>query len=223
MSIQIPLALAAWKTGRPVKTVWSREESIVGHHKRHAFVIRAKWGATKEGKVVAAQMDLTSDSGAYSYTSTKVLANATLMCLGPYEIPNAYVDARTVYTNNCPGGAFRGFGGPQAHFAAEMQMAKLADALEMDPVELRMRNVLRDGSMLVTGSPIPEGCTTAEVLAEAARQGGWAERDGEWSLPAAGTDGTPPGNGNGLLTTSLDSSAAAGSHGAGGSPPPTKM
>ncbi len=215
MSIQIPLALAAWKTGRPVKTVWSREESIVGHHKRHAFVIRAKWGATKEGKVVAAQMDLTSDSGAYSYTSTKVLANATLMCLGPYEIPNAHVDARTVYTNNCPGGAFRGFGGPQAHFAAEMQMAKLAHALEMDPVELRMRNVLRDGSVLVTGSPIPEGCTTEEVLAEAARQGGWQEHDGQWSLPAAGADGTPPGNGNGLLTTSLDSSGGGVARGRG--------
>lgn len=206
MSIQIPLALAAWKTGRPVKTVWSREESIVGHHKRHAFVIRAKWGATKEGKIVAAQMDLTSDSGAYSYTSTKVLANATLMCLGPYEIPNAHVDARTVYTNNCPGGAFRGFGGPQAHFAAEMQVTKLAHALQMDPVELRMRNVLRDGSTLVTGSPVPAGCTTEEVLAEAARQGGWQKRNGQWSLSAADADSTPPDNGNGLLTTSLDSS-----------------
>lgn len=215
MSIQIPLALAAWKTGRAVKTVWSREESIVGHHKRHAFVIRAKWGATREGKVVAAQMDLTSDSGAYSYTSTKVLANATLMCLGPYEIPNAHVDARTVYTNNCPGGAFRGFGGPQAHFAAEMQMAKLAHALEMDPVELRMRNILRDGSVLVTGSPIPEGCTTEEVLAEAARQGGWEARDGQWTLPAAGAGSTGPESGNGLLTTSLDSSGGGIARGRG--------
>ena len=73
MSVQIPLALAAWKTGRPVKTIWSREESIVGHHKRHAFVIRAKWGATRDGKLVAAQMEMTSDAGAYAYTSTKVL------------------------------------------------------------------------------------------------------------------------------------------------------
>ena len=207
MSVQIPLALAAWKTGRPVKTVWSREESIIGHHKRHPFVMRAKWGATRDGKLVAAQMDVTSDAGAYAYTSSKVLANATLMCLGPYQIPNVHVDARTVYTNNCPGGAFRGFGGPQAHFAAEMQMTKLAHALNMDPVELRMRNLLRDGSLLVTGSPVPAGCTAVEVLDEAARQGGWQKTDGQWSavngrhapseLRAASHE---------PLTTSLDSS-----------------
>ena len=171
MSIQIPLALAAWKTGRPVKTVWSRQESIIGHHKRHPFVIRAKWGATNDGRIVAAYMDVTSDAGAYACTSTKVLGNAALMCLGPYEISNVHVDARTVYTNNCPGGAFRGFGAPQGHFAAEMQVHKLAHALGMDPVELRTRNLLRDGSMQATGSPMPAGCTAAEVLTEAVRRG----------------------------------------------------
>ena len=171
MSIQIPLALAAWKTGRPVKTVWSRQESIIGHHKRHPFVIRAKWGATNDGRIVAAYMDVTSDAGAYACTSTKVLGNAALMCLGPYEIPNVHVDACTVYTNNCPGGAFRGFGAPQGHFAAEMQVHKLAHALGMDPVALRTRNLLRDGSMQATGSPMPAGCTAVEVLTEAARRG----------------------------------------------------
>ncbi len=216
MSIQIPLALAAWKTGRPVKTIWSREESIVGHHKRHAFVIRAKWGATKEGKLVAAQMEMTSDAGAYAYTSTKVLANATLMCLGPYEIPNVHVDARTVYTNNCPGGAFRGFGGPQAHFAAEMQMTKLAHALDIDPVELRMRNLLRDGSLLVTGSPVPAGCTAVEVLAEAARQGGWQENGGGWSLAGGRQPSAQPRIAEGdALTTSLDSSRTRVARGRG--------
>ncbi|MDE0181123.1 MAG: xanthine dehydrogenase family protein molybdopterin-binding subunit [Caldilineaceae bacterium] len=216
MSIQIPLALAAWKTGRPVKTIWSREESIVGHHKRHAFVIRAKWGATKEGKLVAAQMEMTSDAGAYAYTSTKVLANATLMCLGPYEIPNVHVDARTVYTNNCPGGAFRGFGGPQAHFAAEMQMTKLAHALDIDPVELRMRNLLRDGSLLVTGSPVPAGCTAVEVLAEAARQGGWQENGAGWSLAGGRQPSAQPRIAEGdALTTSLDSSRTRVARGRG--------
>ena len=207
MSVQIPLALAAWKTGRPVKTVWSREESIIGHHKRHPFVMRAKWGATRDGKLVAAQMDVTSDAGAYAYTSSKVLANAALMCLGPYQIPNVHVDARTVYTNNCPGGAFRGFGGPQAHFAAEMQMTKLAHALNMDPVELRMRNLLRDGSLLVTGSPVPAGCTAVEVLDEAARQGGWQKNGGQWSM---GSDRRAPSErrtaSDEPLSTSLDSS-----------------
>ena len=216
MSIQIPLALAAWKTGRPVKTIWSREESIVGHHKRHAFEIRAKWGATREGKLVAARMEMTSDAGAYAYTSTKVLANATLMCLGPYEIPNVHVDARTVYTNNCPGGAFRGFGGPQAHFAAEMQMTKLAHALDIDPVELRMRNLLRDGSLLVTGSPVPAGCTAVEVLAEAARQGGWQENGDGWSASGSwrAASGAGPAE-HEALTTSLDSSRAHVARGRG--------
>ena len=216
MSIQIPLALAAWKTGRPVKTIWSREESIVGHHKRHAFEIRAKWGATREGKLVAARMEMTSDAGAYAYTSTKVLANATLMCLGPYEIPNVHVDARTVYTNNCPGGAFRGFGGPQAHFAAEMQMTKLAHALDIDPVELRMRNLLRDGSLLVTGSPVPAGCTAVEVLAEAARQGGWQENGDGWSASGSWRAASEAGPAeHEALTTSLDSSRAQVARGRG--------
>lgn len=168
ISIQIVLALAAWKTGRAVKIVWSREESIVGHHKRHPYTIWAKWGATREGKIVAAQMDATSDAGAYAYTSTKVLGNAILSCLGPYEIPHVLVDARTVYTNNCPSGAFRGFGGPQGHFAAEMQVNKLAAALQMDPAELRRRNIWHEGARMATQSIVPAGCTASQVLEEAA-------------------------------------------------------
>ncbi len=169
ISVQIVLALAALRVGRPVKTVWTREESIIGHHKRHPFTIRAKWGATREGNIVAAQMDLTSDAGAYAYTSTKVLGNALLAAMGPYAIANVDVTARTVYTNNTPSGAFRGFGGPQAHFAAEMQVNKLAEALGMDPVELRMRNLWRDGAILPTRSPLPAGCSAVEVLARAPR------------------------------------------------------
>ncbi|MEZ4735163.1 MAG: xanthine dehydrogenase family protein molybdopterin-binding subunit [Caldilineaceae bacterium] len=169
ISIQIVLALATWKTGRPVKTVWSREESIVGHHKRHPFVIWAKWGATRDGKIVAAQVDATSDAGAYAYTSTKVLGNAILSCLGPYEVPNVLLDARTVYTNNCPSGAFRGFGGPQGHFAAEMQVNKLAAALGMAPAEFRRRNIWHEGARMATRSVIPAGCTAPQVLEAAAQ------------------------------------------------------
>lgn len=170
LSLQIVLALATRRVGRPVKTIWSREESIVGHHKRHPFIIRTRWGARSDGRILAAQSDVTSDAGAYAYTSTKVLGNATLMCLGPYEIENVAVDARTVYTNNCPGGAFRGFGAPQGHFAAEMQMNKLADRLGIDPVEIRRRNALRESSILATGSTVPPGCTALEVLEEASRR-----------------------------------------------------
>ncbi len=181
MSIQIVLALAAWKLQRPVKIIWSREESIIGHHKRHPFIIRAKWGATREGKLVAAEAEVIADAGAYAYTTTKVLGNAHLMVNGPYEIPNVKVDSYGVYTNNVPSGAFRGFGGPQGAFAAEGQMNKLAEALGMDPVELRARNVLKDGSITAVGTPLPPGVTIGKVLEEGAAQSGWWERrNGRW-------------------------------------------
>jgi len=173
ISIQIALALAAMKVGRPVKTIWSREESIVAHHKRHPFILKAKWGATRDGRIVAAEMDVTSDAGGYAYTSTKVLGNALLASLGPYVIPNVHVTARTVYTNNTPSGAFRGFGGPQGHYAAEMQMNKIAAALGMDPVEVRMKNLWREGSLQATRSVVPPGCTAREVTETAARAAGW--------------------------------------------------
>ena len=120
-------------------------------------MIRSKWGASREGKLLAAEVEVIQDGGAYAYTSTKVLGNATLMCTGPYEIPNVKVDAYSVYTNNIPGGAFRGFGGPQGAFAAECQMNKLAEALGMDPVEIRARNVLTEGALLSVGTPLPKG------------------------------------------------------------------
>jgi len=167
ISVQIVLALAAWKTGRPVKIVWSREESIRGHHKRHPVTMRAKWGATRDGQIVAAQVDATADGGAYAYTSTKVLGNMLMSLLGPYAIPHVDVTARVVYTNNTPSGAFRGFGGPQGHFAAEMQVNKLAEALGMDAYDLRLRNLWREGALLPTRSPLPPGVTVVECLAAA--------------------------------------------------------
>ena len=167
ISVQIVLALAAWKTGRPVKIVWSREESIRGHHKRHPVTIHARWGATRDGRIVAAQMDATADGGAYAYTSTKVLGNLLMSLLGPYAIPHIDVKARVVYTNNTPSGAFRGFGGPQGHFAAEMQVNKLAEALGMDAYDLRMRNLWREGAVLPTRAPAPPGVTVVECLSAA--------------------------------------------------------
>jgi len=181
MSVQIVLGLAAWKLRRPVKIIWSREESIIGHHKRHPMTIRAKWGATKEGRLVAAEAEVVADAGAYAYTSSKVLGNAHLMVCGAYVIPNAQVDSYAVYTNNVPNGAFRGFGGPQGAFAAEGQMNRLAEALGMDPVALRAMNVLKDGSITVVGSPLPPGVSLDRVLADGAVQSGYWERpDGQW-------------------------------------------
>ncbi|MCH8877369.1 MAG: xanthine dehydrogenase family protein [Chloroflexi bacterium] len=188
MSVQIVLALAAWRLhargiDRPIKIIWSREESIFGHNKRHPFVIRAKWGATAQGKLLAAEVRLIQDGGAYAYTSIKVLGNATLMCTGPYLIPNVKVDAYSVYTNHIPGGAFRGFGGPQAAFAAEMQIEKLAEALELDPVELRARNVIKEGDLLSVESPLPEGVTMDRVIESCAEGAGWTRTSGKWEAP----------------------------------------
>lgn len=188
MSVQIVLALAALHLHqrgiiRPVKIIWSREESIIGHHKRHPYYIWTRWGATKNGKITSAEVKLVADGGAYAYTSTKVLGNATLMCTGPYEIPNVKVDSFAVYTNNIPGGAFRGFGGPQATFAAETQMNRLAEILNIDPVELRLRNVLREGSLLSVGTPLPNGVSLPEVIETCATRSGWYKIDGIWKKP----------------------------------------
>jgi len=188
MSIQIVLGLAAlrlYERGieRPVKIVWSREESIIGHHKRHAFKMRGKWGATKDGKILAAEVDLLSDGGAYVYTSPKVLGNAIIQCTGPYEIPNVRVNGRSVYTNNIPGGAFRGFGGPQGAFETEMQITKLAEALGMDPVEFRMRNLINDDSILSVNTKPPKGVTIKPVLKACAEHSGWRNGKEGWNAP----------------------------------------
>lgn len=185
MSVQIVLALAAMKLGRPVKIVWSREESIRGHHKRHPYTIRSKWGAKRDGTLVAAEVDVVSDAGGYVYTSTKVLGNAVMMCIGPYYIPNVKVDGRTVYTNNIPTGAFRGFGGPQGALAAENQMSKLAIALGMDPVELRLKNVLREGTLTHVGTPLSPGVTMPEVIEAAAERAGWQRNGASWTREPA--------------------------------------
>lgn len=193
MSVQIVLALAALKLhqrgiNRPVKIVWSREESIIGHHKRHAFVIRARWAADRSGNLLAADMQLYQDGGAYAYTSTKVLGNATLMCTGPYNIPNVRVDAYSIYTNNIPGGAFRGFGGPQAAFAAEGQMNKLAETLGIDPIHLRLQNILKEGDLLSVGTPLPKGVSIASVVEQCARAAGWLPTPEGWQPPQGFTD-----------------------------------
>ena len=185
MSIQIVLALAVHHLQqrgimRPIKIIWSREESMIGHHKRHSYIIRSRWGAKKDGKIIAAESEVIADGGAYIYTSTKVLGNATLMCTGPYLIPNVKVDAFAVYTNNIPGGAFRGFGGPQGAFAAESQINKLAEALNMDPVELRMRNLLRDGDLMSVKSPLPKGVSLDKVVEVCAMKADWNVANGGW-------------------------------------------
>lgn len=183
MSVQIVLALAAWKLRRPVRMVWTREESIIGHGKRHPVWARCKWGAQRDGKLVAAEVRIVADGGAYCYTTNKVLGNMTVTCTGPYEIPNVKVDVEGYYTNNPPSAAFRGFGAPQGIFLAEMQINKLAEALGMDPVELRVRNLLREGSLTAMGTPLPGGVNLVEVVERCAAAAGWTKTEAGWRKP----------------------------------------
>lgn len=185
MSVQIVLALATLYLHqhgiqRPVKTVWSREESIIGHHKRHPYYIHTKWGVNKSGKLLAVETTLIADAGAYAYTSTKVQGNATLLSTGPYFVPNVKIDSYSVYTNNIPNGAFRGFGGPQGCYAVEMQMNKLAEALKMDPVELRMLNAIQEGQPTATRTALPKGISIETVMQECAWTAGWEKTQAGW-------------------------------------------
>ncbi len=182
-SVQVALAVAAWKLRRPVKIVWSREESILGHGKRHAFTIRHTWGARRDGTLLAAKVDILSDAGAYNYTSSEVLANFLYAATGAYQFPNVTIDGLTVYTNNVPGCAFRGFGSPQSTFASEVMIGRLADATGLDPVTIRLRNCARNGDSLTTGSPLAGDVSLPELIEACARRAG-AVRDGDrWRLP----------------------------------------
>lgn len=173
ISVQIVLALAAWRLQRPVRIIWTRRESIIGHGKRHPMFIKAKWGATKDGKLTAAEIEIIGDGGAYMYTTNKVLGNSAITSTGPYFIPNVKTDVYGVYTNNVPSAAFRGFGAPQALYMAELQMNKLAEKLGMDPVEFRLKNALRDGDTLGVGTPAPRPVSVVNVIEETAKKFGW--------------------------------------------------
>ena len=162
MSVQIVLALAAWRLSqrgirRPVKSSGRARSRSSGITSGMPITIRSKWGATRQGRLWRPRSRSSRTAAPTPTRRPRCWAMPTLMCTGPYEFPNVTVDAYSVYTNNIPGGAFRGFGGPQGAFAAEMQMNLLAEALGMDPVEIRSRNVLREGALLSVGTPLPKG------------------------------------------------------------------
>jgi CO/xanthine dehydrogenase Mo-binding subunit len=180
MSVQHLLALAAYCLGRrgihaPVKVVWNRKESFRGHHKRHPYYMHYRSAADAEGRLLAVEATLIADIGAYSSSSSAVLNNAVSIATGAYEVPSVKVDGYNVFTNNLVCGAFRGFGSLQATFGAEMQMAQLADALGMDPVVFRLKNALRDGSVMPTQSVMPPAVTVRETLMHAAEAAGWSD------------------------------------------------
>jgi len=165
LSMQAHACLLALKTGRPVKISYSRPESFVGHVHRHPGTLAYEHGANRDGKLVYVKARILLDGGAYASSSTAVIANATCFSCGPYLVPNATIDGIVVYTNNPPCGAMRGFGSVQNCYAHEAQMDRLAAALGMDPVELRMRNALKTGDELITGQKIDGPVPVAELLA----------------------------------------------------------
>ena len=189
LSVQHLLALATWKLRRRVGIVWSREESILAHHKRHPFRIRCRWGATRAGRITAVEADLLADGGAYASTSAEVTKVATLFASGVYAVPNIAVEGRVAYTNNIPSGAFRGFGAPQAQFAAETMVTRLAHAIGMDPIEFRRRNIYREGDIEPTKQPLPSGVSALPVLERCVDQA--VARFGGTSLAGA-TDAARP-------------------------------
>jgi xanthine dehydrogenase D subunit len=164
VNVELFAALLALRTGTPVKVENNREESFRGHVHRHASRYWIRHGATRDGRLVAVTARVVLDAGAYTSSTPAVLSNTGVFATGPYEVPNARVDATAVYTNTPPSGAFRGFGAVQPCFAYESQMDKLARALGMDPVELRLKNVVRTGSVFPTGQELTGQAPVAELL-----------------------------------------------------------
>lgn len=162
--MQIHACLLALHTGKPVKMVYGREESFRGHVHRHPSRTWIRYGATRDGMLVAADVRLLLDGGAYASSSPAVLANASTFAAGPYEVPNVRIEGTVVYTNNPPCGAMRGFGAPQVCFAYESALDELATALDLDPLELRLKNVLAPGSVLPTGQVLRGSAPVREVL-----------------------------------------------------------
>jgi CO/xanthine dehydrogenase Mo-binding subunit len=164
LSMQIHGAMLALHTGRPVKIVYGREESFVGHVHRHPSKIWAEHRATRDGRLVCVRMRILLDGGAYTSSSPAVISNACCFAPGPYRVDNALIEGTAVYTNNPPAGAMRGFGAVQTCFAAEAQMDRLAAELAIDPVELRLLNALETGDSLVTGQVLTGAMPVAEVI-----------------------------------------------------------
>ncbi|GAA3445527.1 molybdopterin cofactor-binding domain-containing protein [Planomonospora venezuelensis] len=168
LSMQVHACMLALRTGRPVKIVYGREESFFGHVHRHPARMRYEHGATRDGRLVYVRAEILLDGGAYCSTSPAVVGNAASLGVGPYVVPNVRVDAYGVYTNNPPCGAMRGFGAVQACFAYESQMDRLAAACGLDPVEIRVRNAVSQGSRLANGQVIDSPAPLADMLRELA-------------------------------------------------------
>jgi CO/xanthine dehydrogenase Mo-binding subunit len=167
VTVEAYLGLLALKTGRPVKMVWTRHESLLARAKRHPYRLRYRTGANARGEIIAQQIELLADAGAYAYLSALVLLYSTVTAAGPYRSPAVEVNARVAYTNNPPTSAMRGFGAMQTVFAYESQMDRVARALGIDPVTIRRLNALRRGDMLPVGQVIETHVAIPELAERA--------------------------------------------------------
>lgn len=161
---QIHVAMLADAVQRPVKLLYTRQESMLFHPKRHATIIRIRTGARRDGRLTAVEAELYGDAGAYASLSDKVMTRATTHATGPYDVPNAKIDCYAMYTNNPPAGAFRGFGVTQSAFAVEQNMDLIALELGMDPIELRRINAQRVGVVTATGQKLRESIGLPETI-----------------------------------------------------------
>lgn len=184
------LALAALKTYRPVRLVFTREESMIASAKRHPSRVKYRMGLTRDGRITAVEFDMLSDGGAYAMSSEGVMRKAAILSCGPYEIENLKVDTRAVYTNNTPSGAFRTFGGMQAHFATESMMDIAAERLGLDPFEIRRINMMRPGSLTHTRQRL-ETASIGRVLDAAEQAARWERGAPRVRGPVRGDLGGP--------------------------------
>jgi CO/xanthine dehydrogenase Mo-binding subunit len=169
-------AMLALKSGRPVKIVYDRGEDMVATTKRHPSIVRHKTGVMKDGRIVAMDVEVILDGGAYVTLSPVVLSRGCIHAAGPYRCDNISIRGRAVFTNTPPNGAFRGFGAPQTEFAVEVHLDRIAEALGLDPVELRRINALRPGDTTATGQTLREDSSAHQVLEEAVRRTDFAHK-----------------------------------------------
>ncbi|MEP6619598.1 MAG: xanthine dehydrogenase family protein molybdopterin-binding subunit [bacterium] len=172
--------LLALKSGKPVKIVYDRTEDMIATTKRHPSIVRHRTGVTRDGRLVAMDVDITIDGGAYATLSAVVISRGGIHAAGPYRCDNVRIRGRAKFTNTPPNGAFRGFGAPQTLFAVEAHMERIADALGMDPVALRELNALRPGDTTATGQTLTDDCSALDVLREAVRRSDFHRKRAEY-------------------------------------------
>ncbi|TYB81312.1 molybdopterin-dependent oxidoreductase [Maritimibacter fusiformis] len=192
MIYQGMLALAAMQTHKPVRIVFTREESIVSTAKRHPSRSKVRMGLTRAGRITAMEFDMLSDGGAYGMSSEGVMRKAAILSCGPYEIDNLKVDTTVVYTNNTPSGAFRSFGGMQVQFATESMVDMAAEKLGLDPFEIRRRNMMKPGSLTHTQQKL--GTASLGMVLDA------AEKGSRWEAGAPTVRGATRGDTHGAGT-----------------------